>query len=191
MTEPTERTKILTLRNNGLRIQSDRSFRWLVCRGGESVSSRQASAVESIDRFATATLYRDGKLIVVTLDGADLTTSGVGLSAETVRGSPKIAWFAIDERLVMVNRHHLRKTTLVKHDDPIPQIALAIPKAIKELRDDEWSVVVLEFDNHYLLLALDLDDCRTACEALIGTPRFDSSKPRSLEFIKEEQSFDY
>ena len=191
MVEPIKQTKTLTLRNNGLRIQSDKPFRWLVCRGGESVSSQQASADESIDRFATATLYRDGKLIVVTLDGADLTTSDVGLSAETVRASPKIAWFAIDERLVMVNRHHLRKVTLVKHDDPIPPIALAIPKAIRELRDGEWSVVVLEFDNHYLLLALDLVDCRMACEALIGTRRFDSSKPRSLEFIKEERSLDY
>lgn len=181
-----KRTKTLTLRNNSLRIQSEKPFRWLVCRGGESVSTQQASSDESIERFATATLYRDGKLIVVTLDGADLTIDGVGLNGETARGSPKIAWFAIDERLVVVNRHHLRKTTLIKLDDPIPPIALAIPKAIKELRADEWSVIILEFDNHYLLLALDLVDCRTACEALINTPRSDSGKSRSLDFIKEE-----
>jgi hypothetical protein len=118
-----------------------------------------SSTSELLRNLAHLTLHRSGQMEHFSYAAHRVTRANVVPSAQPVACQARhIVWLALDDNIVVINRHHLVDGRPILYDDAIPPYAKKLQNEIRAMREPGCCLYVLEFTHHYLLLNMRCDE---------------------------------
>lgn len=155
---------------------------------------------ELLDRAALVTLYRDGRMEIVSahesssprrpadVDSIQRIVTGVTPSQRKHHTHTNIHWFALDERIVLFDRRYLVGVRRINYLDIVPiELDVSVRSEVTTMKQRGCSIYLLEFTNNYTLLNVGEEDTKgydTITRALSGESTNKQVGSVKLEFSK-------